>query len=61
MENLTKVSKEEFYNKIMPLDAIMKVVGKYPYTVEWRLRSGRFLGKSVGINNRQAKSEYYLA
>jgi hypothetical protein len=60
-DNLINVSKEEFYRSVMPLDAVMKVVGRYPYTVEWRLRSGRLLGKSVGVNNRPTETKYYLA
>jgi len=60
MEALKQVSKKEFYNTIMPLDAVMRVVGKYPYTVEWFLRSGKFLGKSVDSGRPLPKTTYYL-
>jgi hypothetical protein len=56
MNNYKEVTKEEYYNSFMHLDAICKVndLKPYPYTVEWTLRNGRTLiaySEPIDANN----------
>lgn len=47
-DNLKEVSKSEFYNYVGSLDAIIRIVGDYPYIAEYRMRNSRLLkGRSV--------------
>ncbi len=42
---MRKVTKDEFFKAIGPLDVVVSVHGDYPYTTEFRLRAGRLVGK----------------
>ena len=58
---MTQVTKEEFYAKIGPVDAVMTVITHkgYPYEVEWKMRNSRSLiGKSVGEYTDGIKHKY---
>ena len=45
---MKEISKDEFYNSISDLDATVNVAsGKWPYTMEFRLRSRDLIGKLV--------------
>jgi len=45
---MTEVSKEEYYNYFADKDAVVTLVGNYPYTAIWKLRStGVTIAKSV--------------
>lgn len=61
MKTMVKVSKEEYYNSFNHLDAICRVVGSFPYTVEWRLRgSETVIAKSVPVDSRGIKNDYFI-
>lgn len=40
-----QVTKEEFYNRINPLDAVIHLEGSYPYTSIYQLRDRREIGR----------------
>lgn len=44
-----KVSSDEFYKKIGPLDVVLEVQGSYPYKTLYKLRnSGKVIGFHYG-------------
>jgi hypothetical protein len=62
---MKKVTKEEFYNKIAPLDVTTTVQGSYPYTVVFKTRMGQEIaGKAVDKYSDEKKypiiTEYYI-
>lgn len=44
---MEEVTKEQFYNTIGQLDVVLRVIGHFPYTTEFRLRNGFLMGKIV--------------
>jgi hypothetical protein len=65
---MRKVTGEEFYRKIGPLNVHPQIQGSWPYTSLWKLTghsdSGRIVGKSVDVFtngvNGLTHTEYYL-
>jgi hypothetical protein len=64
MYNLKEVTKDEFYNFIMPKDVVYSAEGNFPFVGIWKTRSGDLVGKSIphgrqlGISTDENK--YYL-
>jgi hypothetical protein len=44
---MIQVTKEEFYKKVMHLDAVVSTEGNYPYTSVFSRRHGGVIGKAV--------------
>jgi hypothetical protein len=44
---MVQVTKDEFYKKVMPLDAVVSTEGNYPYTSVFSFRHGGMIGKAV--------------
>ena len=64
LEGFKEVSKREFYAQ-MNVDVNPSIVAgiPYPYTQEWKLRSGRVIGKTVGYYPERSalpETKYYL-
>lgn len=61
---MQQVSKEVFFNLIKNRDIVLKVFGKYPYTTEYKTRSGTLVGKSVDsyVNGKKGitKNEKFI-
>ena len=58
---MKQVSKSEFYEYINPLDAVVSVVGTYPYVTFFKTRSGHLLGEVKDFATQEEKqSEYFL-
>jgi len=65
---MRKVTTEEFYRKIGPLNVHPQIQGSWPYTSLWKLidhrENGRVVGKSVDVFqngvNGLTRTEYYL-
>lgn len=61
---MQQVSKEVFWNLIKNRDIVLKTVGEYPYTTEYKSRSGTLVGKSVDsfVNgkNGMTKNEKFI-
>jgi hypothetical protein len=51
-----EVTKDQFYAKIGPLDAIVNVSPENPHEVFFKLRYGKVLGKIIGFDD----SKYFL-
>lgn len=45
---MKEVTKENFFKIIGPLDVVVDVQGKYPYTTLFKSRRGTEVGKIVG-------------
>ena len=45
---MKEVTKENFYKTVGPLDVVLSVKGKYPYTTLFQFRSGAEVGRIVG-------------
>jgi hypothetical protein len=63
---MRKVTQDEFYAHIGPLDVHPSIrPGPWPYTSDWKLRSGLIVGKSVAVyingKNGLTRNEYYLS
>lgn len=65
---MRKVTTEEFYRKVGPLNVHPQIQGSWPYTSLWKLLgysdNGRVVGKSVDVfdngKNGLTHTEYYL-
>lgn len=44
---MKEVTKEEFYNTLGQLDVVIKAIGYFPHSSEFRLRDGLLMGKIV--------------
>jgi hypothetical protein len=61
-----EVKKDEFYNTIGPLDVVLSITTDFPYTTEFKLRSGTVKGKCVNswtdgvYQKRPIIEKYYL-
>jgi hypothetical protein len=44
---MREVSKKIFYEKIGPLDVVLRTIGQYPYTTIFELRGGSEIGRTV--------------
>lgn len=61
---MKKVTKEEFYNFINPLNVALTVIGEFPFTTHFKLKTGELKG-IVKDNYHDGKyhpiiSEYYI-
>lgn len=61
---MKEVTKEQFYDTIGQLDVIVKAIGNFPYTSEFRQRNGQLMGKIVKTFTDGIKypviSRYYI-
>jgi hypothetical protein len=59
MKTEIKVSKDEFYKKIGPLDVTVSPEGNYPYKTMFKLRGGEIVGYTKG--HKFEDDDYFLA
>lgn len=57
-KHMEEVTKEQFYNTVGQLDIVLKVIGDFPYTTEFRLRYGALMGKVVDDYKDGIKNQY---
>jgi len=60
---MKEVTKEEYYNSFMNLDAILTVDDSkgYPYSAKWSLRGKReIIAKSEPIDKRGNEYKYFI-
>ena len=58
---MKKVTKEEFYNVVEPVDAVVSTVGPFPYKSVFKLRHGKELGVVIGKRcEDNEEAEYFL-
>lgn len=60
---MIKVTREEFYKRIGPLNVKTGVIGDFPYTVNFKL-NGNLIGKTIDVIAAKGKhrilTNYYL-
>lgn len=63
-KNMKEVTKEEFYNTLGQLDVVIKAIGYFPHSLEFRQRDGLLMGKIVKTFTDGIKypviSRYYI-
>ena len=60
---LKPVSKTEFYKAIGPRDVVSSIVSGWPYAMEFNLRYGGLVGKTVDFlpeNSALTETKYFL-
>ena len=56
LDGFREVSKEEFYDVVGAVDAVLTISNDYPYTITFKKRGGGIIGKSV--DSYKGKSKY---
>lgn len=58
---MRKVTQEEFFQVVGPVDAVVSTMGAFPYKSVFTLRDGEKLGEVIGKRTEDnEESEYYL-
>lgn len=59
---MTKVSRDEFYKAVGPLNVHPHIVTSFPYTSDWQLPTRQTIGRSVDrVEGGLIVTDYYLA